>query len=90
MCFVQILIYSYIYIDSTKAVSKFVGIGGILPYVEAIKSNKFKKIYKPNERWRGSHMSNSSHGERVVPASQCQSDRHSLKKKKNLAIGFRY
>ena len=50
MCFVQILIYSYIYIDGTKAVSKFVGIGGILPYVEAIKSNKFKKIYKPNER----------------------------------------
>ena len=57
MCFVHFLIYSYIYIDSTKAVSKFVGIGGILPYVEAIKSkkkkkksNKFKKIYKPNER----------------------------------------
>ena len=49
------LIYSNIYIDSTKAVSKFVGIGGFLPYVEAIKSkkkesNKFTKIYKPNER----------------------------------------
>ena len=49
------LIYSIIYIDSTKAVSKFVGIGGFLPYVEAIKSkkkesNKFTKIYKPNER----------------------------------------
>ena len=27
-------------------------------------------------------MSNSSHGERVVSASQCQSARHSLKKKK--------
>ena len=36
-------------------------------------------------------MSNSSHGERVVSASQCQSARHSLKKKKkNLAIGFGY
>ena len=49
------LIYSNIYIDNTKAVSKFVEIGRILPYVEAIKSkkkksNKFKKIYKPNER----------------------------------------
>ena len=62
MCFVQFLIYSYIYIDNTKAVSKFVGIGGILPYVEAIKSNKFKIIYKPNERWKVSHVSNSSHG----------------------------
>ena len=62
MCFVHFLIYSYIYIDSTKAVSKFVGIDGILSYVEAIKSNKFKKNYKPNERWRGSHMSNFSHG----------------------------
>ena len=50
MCFVHFLIYSNIYIDSINAVSKFVGIGGILPYVEAIKSNKFKKIYKPNER----------------------------------------
>ena len=37
------LIYSNIYIDSTKAVSKFVEIGGILPYVEAIKSKKKKK-----------------------------------------------
>ena len=51
------LIYSNIYIDNTKAVSKFVEIGGILPYVEAIKSKKkkknqisLKKIYKPNER----------------------------------------
>ena len=36
------LIYSNIYIDSTMAVSKFVEIGGILPYVEAIKSKKKK------------------------------------------------
>ena len=35
------LIYSNIYIDSINVVSKFVEIGGILPYVEAIKSNKF-------------------------------------------------
>ena len=55
MCFVHFLIYSNIYIDNTKAVSKFVEIDGIFPYVEVIKSkkkksNKFKKIYKPNER----------------------------------------
>ena len=38
------LIYSNIYIDNTKAVSKFVEIGRILPYVEAIKSKKKNQI----------------------------------------------
>ena len=61
---------------------------------EAIKSNKLKKKknYKPKERWRGSHMSNSSHGKRVMPASQCNSYRQLIpkKKKKNLAFNFGY
>ena len=45
------LIYYYIYIDSTEAVNKFVGIGGILPYVCYIRNDWItcKKMRQSNQ-----------------------------------------